>query len=213
MSSFEKLVSGYRSFKATEFEQIGNVLRHHIALNHKPSTLFVTSCSLQIAPDTLTASNPGDLYVVRNLGGFVPPYDGGVAHAGVAAIKYAVVELEVENIIVLGHTHCDGVHMLMDPNQEKKLADTNDPIAQWLHTIDEAKDAVCKQLKKKDFDFQEHACEQEAVLVSLKNLIDFPFVKERIEHNNLGIFGWHLDIETGLLSSFNPETRLFESLE
>lgn len=212
MPSFEKLISGYRIFKTTTYEQRKDIVSHYLALGIKPSTLVITSCSLQVSPDILTSSNPGELYVIRNVGGLVPPYGEGGANGTIAAIEYAIKELEVANVIVLGHSHCDGVHLLMDQEKEEVLQNESNPIASWLHIMDEAKDAVKAQLKKKSEEEQEAACEQEVILVSLKNLISYPFVEKRIEGDELAIYGWHFDIESGTLRTFNPETRLFEPI-
>lgn len=210
MSTFDKLISGYRLFKATTYEHQKEMVKHFLALGIKPSTLVVTSCSLQISPDILTSSNPGELFVIRNIGGLLPPY--GEHECGtIAAVEYAVQELEVENVIVLGHTHCDGIEMMM--NNKKVLQDASDPMAVWMKIAASAKNAVKETLSKKSEEEQEAACEKEAILVSMKNLIEYPFVKKRIDLDNIDIYGWHFDIETGELSAFDPTTKFFELVQ
>lgn len=211
MSSLDKLISGYRIFKATIYPRKKDLATHFLQLGIKPKTLVVTSCSLQISPDELTSSNPGELYVIRNVGGIIPPY-GSSAYGIIAAIEYAVKELYVENVVIIGHSHCDGIHLMMDKEKEKDLQGYNDPMAAWMHVIDDAKNAVRSQLGKSSKEEQETACEHEAVLVSLRNLVGYPFVKERISKNDVGIFGWHFDIETGALQSFNPKSKVFEDI-
>jgi carbonic anhydrase len=143
----------------------------------------------------------------------VPPYHEGQAIGTVAAINFAVKELKVENIIVLGHSYNDVIQLLMNDARTAELEQQNDPMALWLRMLAEAKSAVRTQLHKKSPEEQEAACEQESILISLRNLISYPAIEERINADNIGIFGWHFELESGILRSFNPETKQFESLD
>lgn len=210
MPSLEHLVTGYRTFKATTFAQKKDMIMHSMRLGIKPTTLCITCCDLRIAPDALTNSNPGELYTVRNMGGFVPPYESTGASGVISAIEYAVSQLKVENVIVMSHDHCDGIHTLL--NYEKEPEKTIDPMGNWLGVAKEAKEAVQKQLAEKTEEEKEKALEQETVLVSLKNLLTYPWVKEGIEQKKLLIYGMHFDVEEGELTCFNPTKRVFEPL-
>lgn len=210
MSSLQHLVTGYKTFKATTFSQKKNMIVHSMRQGIKPTTLCIACCDMRISPDALTSSNPGELYIIRNLGGFVPPYENVAAGAVTSAIEYALTVLKVENIIIISHDNCDGVHSLLTykPSQEKKF----DPMAGWLEVAKDAKAAVEKQLGSKTDEEKEVALEQETVLVSLKNILTYPWVKEGLSQNKLAVYGMHFNIISGELKCFNPATRMFELL-
>lgn len=210
MTNFGKLISGFRIYKATIHEEKKSVIRHVLRQGLRPTTLFIACCDLRISPDNLFSSNPGDLYTIRNIGGFVPPYSNSGANGVMAAIEYAVSDIYVENIVVLGHAKCEAIKCLMSNNHNTDRESKN--IGAWLSIADKAREAVLKHMAKKDRDEQEKACEQEAIILSLQNLINYPFIKKRLDEDNLGVFGWHFNIEEGMLKGFNPETGYFEAL-
>lgn len=212
MPSFDEMLTGFRAFKATTYESCRAQIEHVLRQGLKPTTLFVTSCGLRIAPDTIVSADPGELFVVRNLGGLVPPYNDNHANGTVAAIEYAVSVLEVQNVIVLGHAHCEGIHALMSPLMKSKEK-SHKTVQHWLNVARTAKEAVLKQLPEKSDAEQQRACEQEAVLVSVKNLLEYPAVKKRLKDvQPIDIYGWFFNIETGKLRAFDPRTKCFEEI-
>jgi carbonic anhydrase len=215
MADFGKLISGFRIFKATLYQQRKDVITHVMQLGTQPTTMFITCADLKIAPDILFSSNPGDSFVFRNLGGFIPPYDENSNGATLAAIDYAACTLNVENIIVLGHTSCDVIKIVMapeDPSQTEEQRAELKAMRGWLDIVNDARDSVKKALSKKTQKEQEHACEHEAILVSMRNLISYPFIKTRIADGRLKIYGWYFDIEQGTLYGFDPKTRFFDPI-
>ena len=210
MADFGKLISGYRVFKATTFQEQKEVIKHTLRQGVKPTTLFITSSELRISPDNIFSCNPGELYVCRNIGALIPEYSNEKAGGIIAAIEYGVKVLNVENIVVLGHSNCDAIKQLMSDDDSAIQGTT--AIKDWLSIASEARDSVKKALKNKTPEEQLHACEQESILVSLKNLLTYPFIVERIENGDIDIYGWHFDIETGTLMAFDPETKFFDPI-
>lgn len=224
MPSISKMIDGYRVFKSTTYPQHKDLIEHIIRLREKPKTLVITSCSLRIAPDTIFGCNPGDLYVIRNVAGLVPSYDSGVVDGTIAAIEYAIQSLQVENIFILGHAHCDGIELLMNEDdnakrqrqkelEEQGKSKEDDPMRCWLNIAKEARDAVKRELPNATEEEQERSCEQESILVSMKNLIGYPWVDELLNEGKLMLYGCHFNIESGQLNVFNPDTRFFELVE
>lgn len=211
MSDFGHLISGFRIFRATKHTEQRDVIKHLVRQGVKPKTMFITCSDLRISPDTIFNSNPGDFFVFRNMAALIPPYEASGANGVIAGIEYAVCNLEVENIIVLGHANCDAIKELMSDGDSAN-EDENDPIKTWLSIAEEAKDVVIKDLKKKTQEEKEASCEQESILVSLKNLITYPFIEQKIADDSLKIYGWHFDIESGELLAFNPETKFFDPI-
>ncbi|MBM3579262.1 MAG: carbonic anhydrase [Alphaproteobacteria bacterium] len=211
MSDISKLISGFRIFKATTFSKQKDIIHHLLEQGQKPSTLVISCADIRLSPAEIFAANPGDLYVINNIGGFIPKY-GTSGIAGIlSALEYAVTDLEVQNIIVLGHAKCDGIKMMMS---EKFVSERgmSEAMKTWLSVASEARNMVKKQLADKTPDEQQSACEHESIIITLRNLLTYPYINKRIDQNKLGIFGWHFDVENGEIMAFNPDTRFFEPI-
>lgn len=211
MPDIGKLISGFRTFKATTFARENNVIQHLIAQGHKPSTLVISCSDIRLSPSEILAANPGDLYVINNIGGLIPKCGTEGISGILSSLEYAVNELEVENIVVLGHTKCDGMRMMMSEEftDEKGLSES---MKIWLSVASEARDAVKKQLADKSEEEQRSACEYESIIITMRNLISYPYIKKRMDQNKLNIFGWRFDIESGVISAFDPDTKFFEEI-
>jgi carbonic anhydrase len=213
MADFGKLVSGFRIFKATKYAEQKDVIGHLIRQGVKAKTLFITCSDLRIGPDVIFSSNPGDFFVVRNLAALVPTFESDHASGSIAAIEYAVLKLNVENIVVLGHANCDGIKALMAGDKQNDGSENHSSaMLNWLSIAKDAKDAVNTQLANKTDEEKEEACQFESILVSLKHLITYPFINERINDDRLKIYGWHFNINNGTLLAFNPESKYFDPI-
>jgi carbonic anhydrase len=145
-------------------------------------------------PYLLTGAGPGELFLVRNVGAFVPPHDQSQGfHGTAAAIEFAVLSLQVRRIVVCGHSHCGAIRALYDdvPAEAKNLA-------QWLELGREAALPVAEPgadvLRR---------TEQRAVVLQLERLMDYPMVRERVEAGTLALHGWHYMIEDGEVHVFD----------
>lgn len=211
MPEVGKLISGFRVFKSTTFPRQKDVLHHLLEQGQKPTTLIISCCDIRIAPAEIFATNPGELYIINNIGGLVPKHGTKGVHGILSAIEYAVNELEVQNIIVLGHARCDGIKKMMSD----KFVTNNglsESMKTWLSIASEARDAVKEQMAGKSEEEQQASCEQESIIVSMRNLISYPYIAKRMEEDKLNIFGWHFSVETGDIMAFNPDTKFFESI-
>ena len=203
------LISGFRTFKATEYERYKDMVSHIVQLNERPKTLVVACCDMRMAPGKIFSSNPGDLYVIRNLGAFVPEYSDSGINGTIAAIDCAITEFEVENVIVMGHGNCHSIRMLLSDQSQIK----SNPMKEWLEISMKAKVAVKEQLVDNTIEQQETALTQESILVSLKNLLSYPEIAKRVKADKLKLYGWHFDIASGQLLAFNPTERTFDPIE
>lgn len=211
MPEVGKLISGFRVFKSTTFPKQKDVLHHLLEQGQKPTTLVISCCDLRIAPAEIFATNPGELYIINNIGGLVPKHGTTGVHGILSAIEYAVNELQVLNIIVLGHARCDGIKTMMSD----KFSTTNglsESMKTWLSIAAEARDAVKKQMAEKSEEEQQASCEHESIIISMRNLMTYPYITKRMKENKLNIFGWHFDIETGDIMAFNPDTKFFDPI-
>ena len=212
MTDLNRLVSGYRSFKATIFERQRDIIRHLIEQKQKPSTLVISSCDLPISPSEIFSANPGEFFILNNIGGMVPRHKTEGISGILSALEYAVTNLEVETILVLNNAKCTSTKLIMSDDFVAFKSKMSDTMKTWLSIASEARDVVKKQLKDKSIEEQELAFEKETLVISLNNLLSYPYIKERIAKNKIKILGWQFDIETGTISAFNPQSAMFETI-
>lgn len=212
MTDIGKLISGFRVFKATNFQQQKDLIGHLLRQGQKPTTMFISCVDIRISPTAIFSTNPGELYIINNIGGLVPKYNTSGVHGILSAIEYAVTDLEVENIVVLGHARCDSIKMMMSDKFDSSTDGLSESMKTWLSIASEARDAVKSELPDKDAEEQQSACEHESIIISLRNLMSYPYIVERMQADKINIYGWHFDIETGDIMAFDPDTGFFESI-
>ncbi|MBU1229499.1 MAG: carbonic anhydrase [Proteobacteria bacterium] len=209
MSDITKFIFGFKRFQKDYFCDDSSVFEN-LKEEQKPRALLIGCSDSRVDPATLMGCAPGDLFVVRNVANLVPPCENDNGHHGVsAAVEFAVCSLEVEHIIVLGHCNCGGIKALMRKRGGEPSGVFIDP---WMDIASKARDQVLTELAGREPQVQERACEQAAILISLENLLTFPWVRERVEARKLYLHGWYFDFETGELFSYLPETQQFEPL-
>jgi carbonic anhydrase len=208
MANTDTLIEGFQRFRKTFFGD-DNKLYASMKEGQPAKILLVACCDSRVDPAILTDCDPGDIFTVRNVANLVPPCEDDQHHHGTSsAIEYAVKGLGVESIIVMGHTNCGGIKSLW----ESEDLDDSQFIHRWVSIAQQAKDWVKTHLADDSYAAQLKACEQRSVLVSLKNLMEFDFVRERVEIGSLKIHGWYFDLQTGELRCYNPDSDAFEAL-
>jgi carbonic anhydrase len=164
--------------------------------------MLITCIDSRCNPTMLFGLEAGEAFVVRNVANFVHPYEGQhMAHENAAvgaAIEFAVTNIKVEHIVVVGHSSCGGIRALMELDDF-----TKDLVGNWVKVGLPAKEKVKELYPELSLDEQVSLCEKEAVNVSLKNLLTYPFVKERVKGGNLHIHGMHYNLRHGRLTSWD----------
>lgn len=209
MTEISKLVEGFKRFQADYFghqQELFEILKK----GQNPSTMVIACSDSRVDPAIITDCDPGDMFVVRNVANMVPPYEtGGGLHGVSAALEYCVCVLGVKHIIVLGHSQCGGIHALMHGIPAGLQAEF---IGHWVNIAARAKDKVLAELPDAPADVQLCACEEASILVSLENLLTFPWIKQRVQQGGLSIHGWYFDIQKGQMVAYNPNNGCFELL-
>lgn len=209
MQGIQKFIHGFRSFQSNYFQE-DTELYTRLKQGQRPRVLLVGCSDSRVDPSMMVRSQPGDLFIVRNVANLVPPCEYDRTYHGVsAALEYAVCHLEVEHIIVLGHSCCGGIRSLMEgipPDKEGEY------ISKWVSIAERAKQQVLKAFPDESADHQAKACEHASILVSLENLLTFPWLKKRVDEEKLDLHGWYFDIESGNLYSYRPDEGKFELL-
>ncbi|HHH72546.1 MAG TPA: carbonic anhydrase [Sulfuricurvum sp.] len=175
-----------------------------------PRALFIGCSDSRVIPDLMVQTKPGDLFVMRNVGNFVPPYKPDEDfHATATAIEYAVSVLKVSQIIICGHTHCGACKALFEDTSDPALIHTR----KWLSLGENAKQSAIKALGK-DAEKSELLAltEKFSILSQIQNLLTYPYVKKRVDDDTLFIHGWYYDIETGHIDYYDPEQKEFVAL-
>jgi carbonic anhydrase len=158
-----------------------------------------------VVPNLLTNAAPGELFIVRNIGNVVPKaLPGGTA----AALEYAIEVLNVEHVVICGHTHCGAIQALLDPSRMDRLP----YVRRWLQETTRVRGIVEERYGHLQGDARMVAAIEENVLVQLENLRAFPFVAERLAAGKLQMSGWVFKIETGEVFSYDPDLGQFTRL-
>jgi carbonic anhydrase len=198
-----RLADGVHSFQEHYFARHREFFRLLAERGQAPETLFITCSDSRVVPTLLTSTEPGELFIVRNVGNIVPHVSmpGGTA----AAIEYAVEVLHVENVIVCGHTHCGAIQAVLNPASMARLPFVN----RWLAQTERVRAIVEERYKHLEGDALVTAAAMENVLVQLENLRAFSFIAERLERGILRMSGWVFVIETGAVFEFDPASGQF----
>lgn len=211
MASTKQLIEGFKRFREHHFTIDNALYSTLVARGQTPKTLVVSCCDSRVDPALVLDCAPGDLFVIRNVANLVPPAESSSNghHGTSAALEFGVRNLKVEHIIVFGHAHCGGIQTLIESG------DTNDPesyIDDWMHLAESARVEVLQEMPEATLEEKIHACELRAILVSLRNLVTFPWIRERIENGTLTLHGWYFDIEDGKLLQYDAAAGTFKAL-
>ncbi len=210
MKELEKLKSGFREFRKQYFEDNPELYRQLTARGQSPKALMIACCDSRVHPAQVMNTDPGDVFVVRNVANLVPAYvDDGKTHGTSAAIEFAVKHLKVPHIIVMGHSQCGGIRALMEGSHEGKTHKFIDP---WMAIMAPARELVARSHSGMPLDEQCRLCEQAAIGVSLDNLMTFPFITRALENKELHLHGWYFDIENGMLYEMNRANNTYTPL-
>lgn len=194
-----ELVFRLSRFRDHYFPRFEQKYRELVARGQHPSTLFIGCSDSRIVPYVLTGTGPGDLFVVRNVGNLVPPYDpGAVDHGTGAAVEFAVLRLGVHDIVVCGHSHCGAMRALYeDPRGDAPH------LERWLQ---HARDAALPVTLSEE---ALRRTEQRSIVLQLERLMGYPMVAERVARGALFLHGWHYIIEDGRILVLDVESGAF----
>ena len=204
-----KLIEGYRRFRAEIFPGMRDHF-HLLAESQSPQFLFITCCDSRVVPDLIFQTEPGDMFLCRNVGNVVPPA-GELGRGGTSAtIEYAVEVLKVPHIIICGHSDCGAVRAAMQPELARHL-----PLVRpWLHYVEEAQAAGTRALPSTcNSDAELRECVHANVVGQLANLRTHASVARALAAHTLQIHGWYYDILSGAVEAYAPDQRAFVPLE
>lgn len=201
------LIDGYELFKDKKFKKYENKFLDLVQNGQTPKVLFIACSDSRVDPALITSSAPGDLFVLRNIGNFVPPFSpDDDYHATAAGIEYATSVLKVSDIIVCGHSHCGAINSLYHDIKDINLLH----VKRWLELGNRAKEYVeAKLCKSVPHEQRLSLTERISVIFQLENLLTYPDVQKRVDEGKLFLRGWYYIIETGELEYFNDKSGEF----
>lgn len=195
----DELLLRLRRFHSNYFPLHQQRFQDLVAQGQHPKTLFIGCSDSRLVPYLLTGAGPGELFIVRNVGALVPPYDGSHGlHGTMAAIEYAVLNLHVERVIVCGHSHCGAIRAAYEGVPEEARA-----LQAWLKLAQEALLPVQSSPEAL------LRTEQRSVVLQLERLMDYPMVRREVEAGRLTLHGWHYVIEDGEIHVFDAQQAGF----
>lgn len=208
--SLEKVLTGFFAFQQETFAP-KRALFEQLARKQKPKIMMVACSDSRVDPAILTNAESGDLFMVRNVANLVPPCSlDNSAHGTSAALEFGVTSLEVEHIVVLGHSGCGGIQALM--TADPSIAGDHAFIHNWMQIADEARRRTLVVARQQPLSVQLRTLEQEAIKTSLANLLSFPWINERVAAGRLRIHGWRFDLNEGEMYVYVPQADRFERL-
>jgi carbonic anhydrase len=202
--SRQRLIAGVRRFQREVYPRHRETYRELLREGQKPHALFVTCADSRIDPEMITQSGPGDIFVSRNVGNFVPPYVEVLGNVS-AIIEYAVVALQVNHIVICGHTDCGAMIGLLHPEKLERLP----VVKSWLRNGEGALSIV----KNRNTAPDEHAAldqlTEENVIQQLHHLRTHPCVAGRLAQGALALSGWVFEIGHGVVRIYDESARQF----
>ncbi|TMV82898.1 carbonic anhydrase [Thioclava sp. BHET1] len=206
------LVQRYQGWKATQYAENKTWYRRLATEGQHPRAMVISCCDSRVHVTSIFGADSGEFFIHRNIANLVPPFTADGEHHGTsAAVEYAVTALKVAHLIVLGHSGCGGVNgcHAMCSGHAPELEEKSSFVGRWMDILrpgyERVKDIGAEQERLR-------ALEHQAVLVSLENLMTFPFVREAVEQDLLSLHGLWTDIGEGGLQQFEPATGRFSQV-
>jgi carbonic anhydrase len=200
----KKLIQGIVDFRNNLTEE-SRVLFAKLALGQKPDTLFIACSDSRVVPNLFASTNPGDLFVLRNIGNLIPPFSSSQDNSAAAVIEFSMFSLNVSDIIICGHSECGAMQALTKgfdfaccPHLES-----------WLKHGEESLKKIRKGLIIDPSLTEHNQLSQVNVLQQIQHIISYPFVRERIDKKQLRVHGWWFDIAQANVYCYEQDLNQF----
>lgn len=207
------LVQRYQGWKATTFEDNHSWYRRLAEEGQRPRAMVISCCDSRVHATAIFGAEQGEFFIHRNVANLVPAYlPDGEPHGTSAAVEYAVTALKVAHIIVLGHSSCGGVKACHDmcTGHAPELQKSSSFVGRWMDILRPGFEKVKDISDEVD---RIARLEREAVMVSIENLVTFPFVQKAIDDNELTLHALWTDIAEGTLEQFDTSSQSFVQIK
>jgi carbonic anhydrase len=186
--SFDEIKQRFLSFKKHKYLEEWERFQY-LAKAQSPKFMVIACADSRVCPSNILGFQPGEAFMTRNVANLVPPNEEGACETN-AALEFAVNTLEVENILVVGHSCCAGIERLMEMQDYDSSSSFAD---KWVEKGKIAKLTTKTNAAHLSFDQQCRYCEKESINQSLQNLVMYPWIKDRVRKELLHIHGGYYD--------------------
>ncbi|HUD01676.1 MAG TPA: carbonic anhydrase [Rhabdochlamydiaceae bacterium] len=201
----KKLIQGIVDFRKNLTEE-SRALFAKLALGQKPDTLFIACSDSRVVPNLFASTNPGDLFVLRNIGNLIPPFSSScLENSAAAVIEFSISSLNVSDIIVCGHSECaamqalaQGIDTLSCPHLEA-----------WLKYGKESLEKVRNGFTIDPSLSEQNQISQVNVLQQMHHIKSFPFIRERLKEKQVRVHGWWFDIAQADVYCYEQDVNKF----
>ncbi len=199
----QKLVDGLHKFKSEVFNS-NQELFQPLVDGQRPEVLFIACSDSRVAPNLITQTNPGELFILRNAGNIVPPYGAGMGGAA-ATVEFAVLTLAVRHIIVCGHTECGAMGALLEP----EILRDAPAMREWLGYAEATRRVVVENYPGVTGAARLTVAVEENVLTQIEHLRTHPAVRSRLARGALSLHGWVYKLQTGEVFQYDAAQAQF----
>ena len=213
----DTLTNGFNGFRNRYFEDNKQIFDHLTTQGQAPKVMMISCADSRVDPALMFNTSPGDIFVVRNVANLVPPYQADTDnHSVSSALEFAVKDLKVEHIVVMGHALCGGMKALCTYCQQtetEQAAETDESRRSFIRGwVDVAKPAIDKvDMSQPEPDRLRNA-EQASIVNSLQNLRSFSFIQDKETAGELSLHGWWFDMNNGALWGYQSTQNAFKRL-
>ncbi|MBW4653639.1 MAG: carbonic anhydrase [Kaiparowitsia implicata GSE-PSE-MK54-09C] len=198
------LIKGIHRFQ-TEYYCTHQDLYQELARGQHPKVLFITCSDSRIDPSLLCQAEPGEIFEIQNAGNIIPPYESTNGGEG-ATIEYAIDALGIRQIVICGHTHCGAMKGLLNLH---KIEEELPLVHGWLKHAEATRRVLKEHYTHLSGEDLLDAAVSENVLTQIENLRTYPTIRSKLYNNELKIYAWTYDIDTGEVMAYDPATHSY----
>lgn len=203
----DSLIDRFRRFRHRHFAPHTDHYEKLASYGQSPEVMIVSCCDSRVDPESIFTCMPGEMFVVRNVANLVPPFEtSGTYHGVSAALEFAILNLRVKHIVVMGHSQCGGILACAGGQARQSEARF---ISNWMSMLDETRDAIMKKSPGLETAQIAGQLEREGIKASLANLRSFPCVRTQEAAGKLTLHGAFFDIGSGILSALDEKSGEF----
>ena len=211
MNEIKYLIDGFKQFQLDYQSDVDGKFSKLSQYGAHSKILMIACCDSRVDPAIITHAETGDLMVIRNMANIVPPFQQDSAYQETqAAIQFAVCYLNIEQIIVMGHSRCGGVRSLLTRLMDR--VDAEQALDKWTALLEPTAKQVLNDMPHDSLDEQSCCCSRRSIICSLDRLKAYPWVKDKLKHGKMTLHGWYFNLANGQLENYNSERQQFETL-
>lgn len=205
----DTLLEGYQNFREHYYGESNLLFENLVRLGQRPKILMIACSDSRVDPALVLNSEPGDLFMIRNVANLIPPFEDDQAYHGTsAALEFGICVLGIRHVILFGHTQCGGIQSLFESSPQKPKQ--KGFITKWMELARPAHQAILDFHGTQPLETKVTLCGQYSLINSLKNLMTFPWISEKVQDGSLTLHAWNFDLTKGSLEAFDPQENCFK---